>query len=252
MKQLSGRKRSIAFAALNPLSLAVAFMENPAPDPQLLRSLGKLVRGLSALFWGLPAALIACTETARLDFLQPYEIVPALLANSLLLFGLQQLGGFQRQERPWRKALDRAILVGLVNLGLCPFLFWFNRLPGQTYFRDAILVLIISALFFLLNLNVVLKQLGAMLPDETLRHDINQFTALNRWMLTSWLALGAAVIVVPQFTDFGARLTPEMLGWLARGAGAALLFLGLSPLAVTMALIWKTKEVIFQSVFGAK
>jgi hypothetical protein len=31
-----------------------------------------------------------------------------------------------------------------------------------------------------------------------------------------------------------------------------LLFLGLSPLAITMGLIWKTKEVILDSVFGAK
>jgi hypothetical protein len=31
-----------------------------------------------------------------------------------------------------------------------------------------------------------------------------------------------------------------------------LLLLGLCPVAITMALIWKTKEVILDSVFGAK
>lgn len=227
-------------------------MHNQAPDPELLRSLGKLARGLSALFWGLPAALIACTETARLNFLQPYEILPALFANALLLFGLGQMGCFQRQERPWRHALDRAKLLGLVNIGLCPFLFWFNHIPGQDYFRDAMLVLIISAFLFLFNLNVVLKQLGAMLPDETLRHDINQFTALNRWMLTAWLFLLTAAIAAPQITSLTTWLTTETMVWLERGEGAVLLFLGLSPLAVTMALIWKTKEVIFESVFGSK
>ena len=35
------------------------------PNPQLLRSLGKLARGLSALFWGLPATLLISAETAR-------------------------------------------------------------------------------------------------------------------------------------------------------------------------------------------
>ena len=34
--------------------------------------------------------------------------------------------------------------------------------------------------------------------------------------------------------------------------GLIMLFMGLSPLAITMALIWKTKEVIFNGVFGAR
>jgi hypothetical protein len=226
-------------------------MQKLMPDTELLRSLGKLARGLSALFWGLPAALIICAETARMNFIQPFEIVPALMANALLLFGLWQMGSFQKQERPWRNALDRAKLTGLVNLGLCPFLFWFNRMPGQYYFRAAILVLIISGLIFLFNLNVVLKQLGAMLPDETLRHDIVLFTGLNRWMLTLWLLFVAAVITVPEFAGLaGAGF--KVIFWLERGEAAILLFLGLTPLAVTMALIWKTKEVILDSVFGAK
>ena len=227
-------------------------MENLTPDPQLLRSLGKLARGLSAVFWGLPTTLIICAETARVEFLEPFEVIPALLANGLLLYGLWQMSSFQKQERPWRNALDRAKLLGLVNLGLCPFLFWFNHLPGQSYFRDAIFVLVFSGLFFLFNLNVVLKQLGAMLPDETLRHDINLFTALNRCLLAAWLIIIIAAIVLPQITGFWTQLNPIVQFWIARAEAAALLFLGLSPLAVTMALIWKTKEVIFDSVFGAK
>jgi hypothetical protein len=226
-------------------------MENLAPEPELLRSLGKLARGLSALFWGLPAALIICAETARVNFIQPFEIAPALIANAVLLFGLWEMGSFQKQERPWRNALDRAWLIGLVNLGLCPFLFWFNRMPGQYYFRAAVVVLVISASLFLFNLNVVLKQLGAMLPDETLRHDLNQFTALNRWLVAVWLLFIAAVIIVSEFANLSA-LAPEILAWLQRIADVVFLFLGLSPLAVTMALLWKTKEVIFDSVFGAK
>jgi hypothetical protein len=227
-------------------------MENLTPDPQLLRSLGKLARGLSAIFWGLPTTLIVCAETARVEFLEPFELIPAILANGLLLYGLWQMSSFQRQERPWRNALDRAKLLGLINLGLCPFLFWFNHMPEQTYFRDAIFVLIFSGLFFLFNLNVVLKQLGAMLPDETLRHDVNLFTALNRWLLGAWLLIIIVAMTLPQLTGLWTQLNPMIQFLIARAEAAALLFLGLSPLAVTMALIWKTKEVIFDSVFGAK
>ena len=155
----------------------------------MLRSLGRLARGLSALFWGLPASLFICAETIRADWLRPLGILPALAGTGLLLYGLWQMSDFQKQERPWRNALDRAKLLGLVNFGLCPFLYWQNKMPGQPFFNAAVWVLVLSALLFLFNLNVVLKQLGAMLPDETLRHETRQFTVLNRWLLVLWLAL---------------------------------------------------------------
>jgi hypothetical protein len=220
------------------------------PNAELLRSLGKLARGLSAIFWGLPASLIVCAETARIEFLKPVGIVPALVVNALLLFGLWQMGDFQKQERPWRNALDRAKLLGVVNLGLSPFLFFENKMPEQLFFRAAIFVLILSAILFLFNLNVVLKQLGAMLPDETLRQETRQFTLLNRWLLVGWLVFVAASIAVPQMFDFSSLINPKILFWLQHAEIAVLLFLGLAPLAITMALIWKTKETILDSVFG--
>jgi hypothetical protein len=226
-------------------------MSDPS-NTELLRSLGRLARGLSALFWGLPATLIVCAETARVELLKPIGIVPALVTNALLLYGLWQMGGFQKQERPWLNALDRAKLLGFVNLGLTPFLFWFSRLPQQPFFQAAIFVLVLSGILFLFNLNVVIKQLGAMLPDETLRQETRQFTLLNRWLLVCWLAFVTALIVVPQMFNLSARFGPKILFWLQHAEIAVLLFLGLAPLAITMALIWKTKETILDSVFGAR
>ena len=46
-------------------------MPESDPNAQLLRSLGSLARGLSALFWGLPVALIICAETTRASWLKP-------------------------------------------------------------------------------------------------------------------------------------------------------------------------------------
>ena len=42
-------------------------MDELAPQDELLRALGKLVRGLSALFWGLPLTLLICVRTAMSD-----------------------------------------------------------------------------------------------------------------------------------------------------------------------------------------
>jgi len=228
-------------------------MPNPklGNEVELLRSLGRLARGLSALFWGLPATLVICAETARASWLKPLGMIPALAATGLLLFGLVQMGGFQKQERVWHNALDRAKLLGLVNFGLCPFLYWQNKMPDQPFFNAAVFVLVLSAILFLFNLNVVLKQLGAMLPDETLRQETRQFTALNRWLLVALLLCATAYVVLMNDPRLPAALGALFL-WANNFSFWALIFFALLPLAMTMALIWKTKEVILDSVFGAR
>ncbi len=226
-------------------------MPDTPTNPELLRSLGRLARGLSALFWGLPVSLVVCAETARTDWVDPWGILPALAATALPLYGLRLMSDFQKQERPWRNALDRAKLTGLVNLGLSPFLYWHNKVPVQPFFGAAVMVLGFSALMFLFNVNLVLKQLGAMLPDETLRHETRQFTALNRWLLAMLLFIGVAFVVIPR----DPRL-PDALGvvffWIQSLGFWVLTVFALLPLAMTMALIWKTKQVIFDGVFGAR
>lgn len=226
-------------------------MNAPAPNPELLHSLGRLVRGLSALFWGLPTALIVCIGTAFAGWFNVYSVLPPLATTGLLVFGLWQLDAFQKQERPWRNALDRAKLLGLINLGLSPFVFWWNHAPGVPFFAASVRVLALCAWFFLFTLNTVLLRLAAMLPDETLRHETRQFTSLNRILLLVLLlaaALRAAVANIPHVPQ---QVAPVLILW-DRGAFWLLMLLALLPLAMTMALIWKTKEVILDSVFGPK
>jgi hypothetical protein len=113
------------------------------------------------------------------------------------------------------------------------------------------MLLALSAVLFLFNLNLVLKRLGAMLPDETLRQETRQFTALNRWLLVGLLFFFLARFTLKQLPH------PALaLGWmlylLERGSDVLLIFFILLPLAMTMALIWKTKEVILDAVFGPR
>ena len=220
------------------------------PTPELLRSLGRLVRGLSALFWGLPLALFICVQTAKMDWLQPFNIFPAIAATGLLLFGLMQIGAFQKQERPWRAALDWARLFALVNFGLSPFVFWWNRFPDNPFFNLTIGLLALSGVLFLFCLNVVLLRLGNMLPDEALRQEVRPFTALNRYMLLVLLLLAVVFLAMSQVRDVPVQF--QRLFFLINQLGEWLLiFLGLPPLALTMALLWKTKETVLESVFQA-
>jgi len=225
-------------------------MANP-PNAELLRSLGRLVRGLSALFWGLPIALIVCFYTARTEDLKNFDIAPAVLSTGLLVFGVWQLGDFQKQERVWRSALDRALILSLIVFLLSPFLHWWCRFPSNSFFMMMVVALALAALSFLGSLNLVLQRLGAMLPDEALRLETKQFTAWNLNLLFAVFVLTLGHLALNYFR------TPPL--WLIRVAAFSdqggqwfLILLALLPLAMTMALLWKTKEVILDSVFGAQ
>ena len=220
-------------------------------EAALLRSLGRLARGLSALFWGLPATLVVLAETARADWLKPLGLLPGLATNGLLLYGLWLMGGFQRTERPWMRALDRAKLLGLINFGLCPFVYWHNKLPDEIYFTGMVALLQLTALVFLYYVNLVIERLGAMLPEETLRQETRQFTALNRSLLVTLLLLALGYLGLQLVPQPGPKIA-LVVAWIEHGGFWLLVFFALLPLAMTMALLWKTKEVILNSVFGAR
>ncbi|HWX19567.1 MAG TPA: hypothetical protein VN578_06640 [Candidatus Binatia bacterium] len=237
-------------------------MPDPAPNSDLMRSLGRLVRGLSALFWGLPAALVVCFHTAmaRTDSLRDFALAPPLACTGLLVYGLWQLAAFQKQERVWRSALDFALILSLINFGLSPFLYWWNRLPNSSFFFAMVILLQVSALLFLGALNLVLRRLGAMLPDEALRLDIKQFTTLNFNFLGVTFVIGSICFVVARAPQLPVSLQVQNLPLYMQNLAAVFaresawlpVILVVLPLAMTMALLWKTKEVILDSVFSSK
>jgi hypothetical protein len=146
-------------------------------------------------------------------------------------------------------ALDRAKLIALINLGLSPFVFWWSRMPEEPLFTTALGILSVSAVLFLSNVNLVLRRLGAMLPDETLRHETRQFTVLNRGLLTLLLLLAGLRLCLAQLANRPSLLS-WILIWLDKAGLWLVTLLVLFPLALTMALLWKTKEVILDSVFN--
>ena len=227
-------------------------ISEPAAKAELLRRLGRLVRGLSALFWGLPLTLLVYIQTARTDFfdaLGAFAILPPIFVSGLLIYGLAQIGKFQTQERIWQTIVERAKIFGIVNLGLAPFLFWWHRFPFVELYNLAIILLGGSSLLFLFILNRVLQRLAAMLPDETLRLETKLFTTFNRRML-----LAIPILLLVYFAIGFISPLPDFLSFIlertdADGHGLWLvMFLILMPLAMTMALIWKIKEVVFSSI----
>lgn len=223
-------------------------MSDSPLNPELMPSLARLVRGLSALFWGLPIALIVCVQMAWTDALHSFGLLPPVVVIGWLLFGLWELGHFQKQERIWRRALGRAKLIALAVLGLAPFLYWWSRVPYEPFFNQMALLFLLGAVLLLGELNLVLRRLTAMLPDATLRTETRQFTSLNRLLLLVLLAFTAGYLYLDRL--------PPLPAWFIIGVETfkrkGLLLLFLLPLAMTMALIWKTKETILDAIFKSK
>ncbi len=226
-------------------------MADSTPNPELLHSLRRLARGLSCLFWGLPLTLLVCVRGVQTDFLGRMGIVPPVLATGLLLFGTWQLGSFQRQERVWVAAQGRAQMLALFNLGLSPFLYWYSQVPGNEYFAFATLLFQMGGLLFLTTVNTLLERLGAMLPDETLRAETRLFTAVNRWLILVLLALAILFFLALRSHEIAGRF-PHVIEIIAQNRMVFTLPFVLIALAMTMALVWKTKEVILESVFSAR
>ena len=222
----------------------------PDPNPDVLPALGRLVRGLSALFWGLPLALVVCVQTAQAEWLRPLPLgIGALvLVTSLLFFALWLLGTFQPQERVWIAALDRAKTLALINVGLAPFLCWWNRMPWHPFYNVMVHLMLFTAIFFLFAINPVLQRLSAMLPDETLRTETRVFTNINRGFLIASMTLLIGYFALGRVSELPQWIIHFLVVWEHAGVWITL-FLVLLPTAMTMALIWKTKEVILSSVF---
>lgn len=220
-----------------------------APRAELMRSLGRLVRGLSALFWGLPATLVVCVWVATNEWIRPIHMAGPVAATGLLFYGLHLISSFQRHERVWLLALERAKFLALVNTGLSPFIYWFNRAPGQEFFASALFLMMLTGIVFLFNLNHVLQRLAAMLPDETLRAETRIFSNLNISLLGSILMLFFALFFLRNFKELPALIL-NLVRILEAIRPLLLVFLILLPLAMTMTLIWKIKEVVFASVFS--
>jgi len=228
---------------------------------ELLRALGALVRGLSIVFWSLALTGLVClgvvfietTETFWRETVSPLSFAPALLPGPLLWFGLHRLGIFQAQERIWQRALNRAEILAVLDAGLAPFLFWWHRFPLVPLYTACVGLLFLCNLFLLIEINRVLQRLSAMLPDENLRGETKLFTNFNISVLLAFLGVLTTYYVLTLFPI--SKLPVWLDRWLqdAHAAGVWLaLFLMLVPLSMTMALLWKVKEVIFASLTNAE
>lgn len=214
-------------------------------------ALGRLARGLSVLFWSLPLALIVCVRIGVKDKfeLQPVDFLWPIIVTGLPLYGLRLIAAFQPQERIWCQALDRARIFALVCFGLSPFLYWRLKVPEVAPFSLAVLVLLVCGFLFLVVLNQVLQRLVAMLPDQALRQETHFFATLNQCLLLALPIIVTGVVFLTLRLDLPMDPLRSLGQWNTYQQWVFLLFI-LLPVAMTMALLWKIKEVLLASIFS--
>ncbi|MFT4691064.1 MAG: hypothetical protein ACKVHO_18005 [Verrucomicrobiia bacterium] len=221
----------------------------PPDQANLMASLRRLVRGLSALFWGVPIALLVCVQSSVTDWLRPLGLIPPVLATGLVLFGVLESRFFRPNERIWQSALNRTRIFATLNFGLSPFVFFWNRFPHEEYYRHTMIVLVVSTVLFIYNLNLCLRYLSRMLPDQTLREDTELFTGMNIALIVT-LLLFTALFRSLQDVATLPMMVIQALDVIDRSSRWSSIFLILLPIAMTMSLIWKIKETVMSGIFG--
>lgn len=233
----------------------------PGADPaSLLRGLNGAVRGLSALVWGLPISLLIVVWTLSRssssipsplsELLQSMGVAPALFAAVLLWYGVWQLGRFQPEHVGWQRTVDRARGLAWLQIGLAPFLYWWSRMPEVLYFKITAIALIVFSLLFLAQLNTLLRRLTAMLPDQALRSETSSMASMNYGILAVLGGLHVVLYALDRVNfESAVSWVAHQYIWLAR---LLLLLFMVMPIAITMAVMWKIKETILESVFSSE
>lgn len=212
----------------------------------------KLARGFSALFWGMPLALLVCVRSAAATWMNAHEALYPMASLGLICYGIWQLDSLPglSESRP-RLMVNLAKITAATCLGMSPFIFFWNHFPDEPFFNHALAALAFFALVFLLFYNRVIKHLTEILSDQELVSEILFFTRLNQTALIV-LACGTALLAVLKFASPEATfLLPENNLFYPLGRFLGLIFL-LIPLSLTMSLTWKIKEVFLYGAAEAK
>jgi len=231
---------------MSNVSEAAAGSQSSATPNELRLHLSHLTRGLSCLFWGLPITLVISVQTLTVLRFGSLGVASALAPSigfALLFYGLLLLARFRPSQTAWTPVLDRTGLLALTNLGLSPFLHWYQRMPDTPLFATAVGLLALTSVLFLLSLNAVLRRLALALPDPLLQLEMLAFTRLNAVCLLLLPCLAGAWMAALYWNEAPLHLR-LVLQTLEPFRVLAFLFLTLLPLSITMSLIWKSKETI--------
>ena len=128
--------------------------------------------------------------------------------------------------------------------------------PEQKHVVYSVIIFCAASVMFLLNLNHLLNRLVAMLPDPILRADIRFFVIVNFVLfLPLMLSMCLSQLSLPLYTWLS-KNHPQLAQSIGSDLGLenflhlVTLWIATLIVATSMAMLWKTKEAILNSVFS--
>ena len=228
-----------------------------------------LLRGLNALLVGLTLALLVCVPGAVGDWIRLFVIVllegnalpgmwvfallPSLFAIGLLVVAVWQLGQFRVDVKEWQSDLYHSRLFILVCLGLSPFLQWSeveSGIPpgGMFVFHLNVILFPLAAFVFLLHLNLLLRRLATLLPNEVLQADTRIFAKLNPMLLLLVLIVVGIYLLASMLQPTNQRFK-QIMEAIDGQSGRLLILLVLPSLATTLSMVWKSRQTALRMIF---
>ena len=111
-------------------------------------------------------------------------------------------------------------------------------------------IMAFAGVLFVFNLNRSLKYLAAMLPDQILREDTELFTTLNLGLMLSLVLLVGGYFVLQEINELPI-LVIRILEAIDEHRRWLVIFFVVMPVAMTMSLLWKVKEIVLTGIFGS-
>lgn len=208
-----------------------------------------LVRGLALLFWSLPLELVIGINLAAAGWFGNFGIMAPVLPPAMMFIGLGELKKYKPEHCTWQRLLDQARLMAMINTGLAPFLYWWRHIPANPFFESMLVLLAVCAFLLLARLNRVVVHLAGVVPAATLDTEIRKLGGLNHTALVTVAAviaihgLAALLNILPRayYDHILDPTRPRVL--------VLFVLLVLVPVALTMGMIWRSRETVLDTVF---
>lgn len=214
--------------------------------PEQPRQIIPIIRGLSALFWAIPLTLISSVQLSLGVYGQARDAVFPVAAFSLIAFGSFHLSKLRIiGDIRWKSLVEHLLTISLAQVLLSPFLFFLFRVPESPFFIVSIYVLGIFIIIYFRLLLSILERMTVIIGSQSFKQDF-------QWM--KGFIEGALVVIfinwnVLFFRSHIADLS-EMPAWFLimdpHWLTSFLMISSLFPITVTMTLVWKVKEFLFE------
>ena len=210
--------------------------------PQLeARDLVALAQGLSCWLWGIPGAVLLSIREMPFEWGMPFQLPLFAVPYLLVLVGAVKMARVRSAGDRWRCEARRAMILCILALYLAPFLFWWRRWPQSAYLMANVWVLIACGIALLAQVNRLVRTLGAALGDPALAAEAELFRAVV-WIVLGLPTVAAFAYVLTASFRSGAAVTLQFEDALLATPAWGLALL-LVPLSITLALVWRAKDL---------